>query len=417
MHPTRHRALSLLIAIAIVMQHFEVFRFGGAPMTVGLLLGVPLILAGNRTKLAPAAVVVLGFLVAYVSLVGLVERDYTASIHFFGTLALVVVSAVTVLRSRDWVGGERGMAVRRGLWIALIVVVVYSVAQVIAGAAGSEALFNPFGGHQYEYQYNPHLLAHSIPRAAGFFLEPSYDAFVIGALAVALIAIGGAPIPAVVLALAGNAAAQSATGLLLFGLILAVLALKSRRGVATAAIAGLGIVGAAFSNYLFQRIHSITDLGTSGNYRIVAPLAILRDVLTEHPLGLPLGSIYSVVPKYGLSMVGVDQTRSIDNGYYVVVYYAGWLGLLLVLVAFALVLRRLAALRVGQLYDWIVPLWLFGSFAFSGGIVAPEFAFMSALVIGARGFRARELVDDRRAGEFGPSLGRGGYALGPARHQ
>ncbi|NMM35753.1 MAG: hypothetical protein HHJ13_17515 [Phycicoccus sp.] len=406
--------MSLAVATAIVMQHFEVFQFAGAAVTVGLLLGVPLIWLGNRGRLAPTAVVVLAFMVAYVSIVGFVEKDYTTAAHFFGTLSLLLVSAVTLTRSREWISNESAIAVRRGLWIALVVIVLYSVAQTITGAAGSAALFNPFGGHQYAYEYNPHLEANPIPRAAGFFLEPSYDAFVIGATAVALIAIGGAPLPAVALALAGNAAAQSATGFLLFGVVLVVLGLKSRPRVAVAAIAALVVAAVTFGDNLVLRIQSVADFGSSGNYRLVAPLVIVRNVLTEHPLGLPLGSIYSVVPKYGLSMAGVDQTRSIDNGYYVIIYYAGWLGLLLLLAAFAFVAARLVASSVGRLHDWIVPLWVLGSLAFSGGVVAPEFAFMSAVVIGAWGVRAREVGNGRLDREISPAIGSGGNFSGSA---
>ena len=78
-------------------------------------------------------------------------------------------------------------------------------------------------------------------------------------------------------------------------------------------------------------------------------------------------------------MAGVQAT-SLDNGFYVVVFYFGWLGILLLLTLLYSVLKISRSSGLGS-YNWIAPIWLFSSLFFSGGIVAPEFGIMSFLVI------------------------------------
>ncbi|XAS66648.1 putative colanic acid polymerase WcaD [Micrococcaceae bacterium Sec5.7] len=268
--------------------------------------------------------------------------------------------------------------------LALCVVVLLSVAQAATGHLGSEALFNPFGAYQFQHQYNPHLEFVSVPRAHGFFLEPSYDAFVIGTLTVALLCRRDHFRSTLALALLGMAACQSATGLILILGIAFLIAIRSRPRISIPVTFGVALLLLSFGNYLISRLESIGNVGSSGNYRLIAPLQVLGDVLTAHPLGMPFGSIYEIISTYGLQMDGVEQTISLDNGIYVIVYYFGWIGLVAIgtlgVWALVSVFRRLR-ISEDREYDWIVPLWLFAALLFSGGIMAPEYGIMTWLII------------------------------------
>jgi putative colanic acid polymerase len=365
-----------------LLQHFEIAPIGGYPVTAGMLAGLILVIITTKHPNWLALGLVTSAVTFACSLAAI--TDSAADIaHFFRTYGLVMV--VTLIVTIALTGSNSLVADMKNwsgvLMTALIAIVILSVAQVITGALGSSALFNIFGSHQYLYPYNPYLAFNPIPRAQGLFLEPSYDAFVIGSLSVALLAIGSRKILVTVLAAIGLAACQSATGLVVLFAIVALVALRSRPAAGISlVIAGWGFYTYA-GQYLVGRLGSITVTASSGNYRLLAPLAVLRDVIDAHPLGRALGSIQGVVSGYGLQN-GADVGSSLDNGFYVIVYYFGWLGIVGILawisITFVMMVR---SIRASGGLAWIVPSWILATMFFSGGIVLPEFALMTWMVL------------------------------------
>ncbi|MFP7761485.1 putative colanic acid polymerase WcaD [Marisediminicola sp. LYQ85] len=401
----RAKATGALLFAAVVFQHFELFQLSSFRVTVGFLVGSCVLLVASKRIPLVRLSVTWAVLIGLSALAALLAPAFADPANYFSTLGLLLVTSGFIVLASAGLRTELVNAAEFWSWIraSLIVVVGLSVGQVITGALGSDRLFNIFGEFQFQNQYMPYLEFVTVPRAQGFFLEPSYNAFVIASLATALLCTGKAVRLTIVLALSGLAAAQSATGLLVFLAIVALIGIRSRpRTAVPIAVAALALVG-VLGGSLIDRLASITDTGSSANYRLLAPLEVVADVLQSYPFGLPLGSIYDVVRTYGLTMFGVQETASLDNGIYVVIYYFGWLGLVAVLAmaawAIANALRPLKGVNSG--YEWVVPAWLLGSLIFSGGIVAPEFGIMTWIVVVAY----VGAVERRRASGHGSEVG------------
>lgn len=369
-----------LVFITVIFQHFQLFTVLGYEVTIGSLSGI-LMVALLLHKVNYGIIIPTWIFVATLTAAAALFSSETEAGGYLSTLALFLLSSLIVSSAfgeqKWWTFSSTWFT--RALLLALIATVALSVGQVVLGYLGSDALFNPFGDHQFLHKYQANIGLVEFPRAHGFFLEPSYDAFVIGALAATLISLRRFVRLTAVLSVVGLIACQSATGLVLLVVISVLIALRSRPAIALGAGAAVSGVIIFTGDYLWIRLASSGTEGSSAHYRIVAPLQVISDVLHTHPLGMPLGSIEKVVGSYGLGMAGV-QAKSLDNGFYVIIFYFGWAGVILLLVLLHAVLK-LASKTGTTGYAWIAPLWLFSSLFFSGGIMAPEFALMSFLVI------------------------------------
>lgn len=369
-----------LVFVTAIFQHFQIFTILSYEVTVGSLSGI-LMVAMLLRKVNFGLIIPVWALVATLTAAAALFSGETDAKGYLSTLALFLLSSLIVSSAFS----EQKWDIFSSAWftyailLALMAIVTLSLGQVVLGYLGSDALFNPFGDHQYLHKYQANIGLVQFPRAHGFYLEPSYDAFVIGALTATLISLRRFVRTTAVLCVLGLIACQSATGLVLLVVITVLIALRSRPAIALGAGAVIGGVIVFTGDYLWIRLASSGTEGSSAYYRIVAPLRVISDVLHTHPLGMPLGSIERVIGSYGLEMAGV-QAKSLDNGFYVVIFYFGWIGVILLLLLLYAVLK-LASKTDSTGYAWIAPLWIFSSLFFSGGIVAPEFALMSFLVI------------------------------------
>lgn len=378
--------ISLLTAAFVLLEHFQVAKVGDYPITLGLFLGVVLVISVSTRMAMSNVIVVLGIAVVPNALVQIAAPSTReGSLSFFQTLALFVFAAIVIAQcKRGTVRSEAVPAMLRGAFVALLIVVLLCVLQVVTGARGSLQWFNPFGEHQYLYEYNPHLEFNPIPRAAGFYLEPSYAAFVIGSLSVALLAQGYRKVPVWVLAGAGLLAVRSATGLILFGVVALVVIFVGKSRLKLLALIILAVLTSLALPYLAGRLDSTFTAGSSAYYRLIGPLQILRDTLVHFPLGHPYGSLRNTVADYGI-LNGAAAGDSLDNGFYVIVFYFGWLGLVASIGLATWALANLArAVRTGSVAQAIVPIWTVGSLLFSGGIMLPEYVFTLWVIFATR---------------------------------
>lgn len=378
--------VSLLTTAFVLLEHFQVGKVGDYPITMGLFLGIVLVISVSPTLAMSNVVIALGIAVvpnALVQIAAPSTREGSSS--FFQTLALFVFAAVVIGQCRR--GTIRPAAVPamlRGAFFALVIVVALCVLQVATGARGSVQWFNPFGEHQYLYEYDPHLEFNPIPRAAGFYLEPSYAAFVIGSLAVALLAQGYRKAPVWVLAGAGLLAVRSATGLILFGVVALMVIFVGKSRLKVVALIVLAVLTSLALPYLSGRLDSTFTTGSSAYYRLIGPLQILGDTLVHFPLGHPYGSLRNTVADYGI-LNGAAAGDSLDNGFYVIVFYFGWLGLIASITLGSWALVSVArGLRTGSVAQAVLPFWAVGSLLFSGGIMLPEYVFTLWLVFATR---------------------------------
>ena len=327
----RRRAIAVLVVAGFIGLHFQFVTIGGVQFTIGMvLIPVALTMVGGLKALSPFAAVAglsAGFIVTARALLdeptstggpGLGSAGQ-AAIGLF--LFVLTAGAVWRLNPNRW----RGFC--EGCYLSLLTVAALCCAQALTGALGNEFLFNPFRGHQYLNQYDPGGSYTRFPRAAGFYLEPSFAALVGIALAVPLVLSKYHVRRVVVAAFLTVLASQSATGLLVLIALIFVYVLSSRGrgkfGILVMATSVVALVGP----YIVLRLQSIQTAGSSGAYRVSAPVEIIRDVLGEYPFGRPFGSLNSVVRSYAIYN-GADVGTSLDNGYYVVVYYFGWVGVI-----------------------------------------------------------------------------------------
>jgi putative colanic acid polymerase len=377
-----YRREAWLLAIAIIGQHFMIVQAAGYPVTLGLIIGVPLILLLSRGGYATRLILALSVVVALTSSAALVTRmEGSDPLSFSRTLALFILAVAVVIAGSAGLdpGFVRSTAFSSAISTTLLIVVGLSVLQVAAGSLGSEAFFNVFGRFQYLYEYQPYLQFNPIPRAQGFFLEPSYDAFVIGTLTLISLLTGRHFRGTAAIGILGVVMSRSATGLLLLIIVGVVVALRSRPGASILVLTGLAVVGLASGSYLQARLQSFSTSGSSTNYRLVAPLQVLQDTLLETPIGHALGSVSNILLGYDLYN-GAELGTSLDNGLYVFVFYFGWVGILLIAGLAVLAARAMLRHR-SSTWGAVAPLWLFGTLFFSGGIMLPEYAVMIALLI------------------------------------
>lgn len=381
------RPLMLAVSAAIIFQHFTLLEVANFPVTLGFLVATVIVVRGFNGQRAGQVMLAMTFVIAWLAATALFSIRVATPDQYFSSFALALIA--TFFYAAGYHGtpynSRQVEAISRGIFFALCAISAVSVAQVATGAAGSESLFNLWGDRQYQYKYDPTLAYYDIPRAQGFFLEPSYNAFVIGSCAVALIVLGFRRAAVAAIAIVGLLASQSATGMIIAGAILLLTALKASVRVRVLVITVSVPLVLLSLGGLAARIASISEVGSSGNYRVLAPLPIIADILENHPLGLPLGSIYDVVPTYGLVMNGVAEAVSIDTGHYVLIYYLGWLGVALLLIGGVWVARDFFAPESNvDSWVWMASFWVFTALVFTGAIIAPEFAFMIWIVLIAR---------------------------------
>ncbi|CAN5417666.1 hypothetical protein BH10ACT10_BH10ACT10_01740 [soil metagenome] len=376
------RLVTFLTMCLVVGQHFQFATVAGYPATIGLVAGLVLWISVQR-GLPTARGVLLSITPLLVALLAaFFTNDLFSSFEFIKTASLLTLAVVVLSTTTSRTDLEKitGPGLRQGLFLSLILVSTLSVAQAVTGARGYTLFFNPFGAHQYLHEYDPLLAYTSIPRAHGFYLEPSYDAFVLCTVALILIGLNYRPRLVALLFVGGLLATQSATGLLLTGILAMILLLRAKLTSGLFIVAGLGLATWFVGDYLRARLASASDIGSSTNYRLVAPLRLMSDTLTNAPLGHPLGSIQTIVGEYHL-LLGSERGTSLDNGVYVIVYYFSWMGVLALATCAVLAAVSAYRHRDWRTIAWVTPIWLLGSLLFSGAVVAPEFVLMAWLTI------------------------------------
>ena len=372
---------------SIVFLHFEFLSIGGYPLTVAPL-AIALVLRCNALKrhwpvlLVTLVVISLGTPVvtalAYRMPVNWTEYLRTYLLWFFAVAALALgISRPLTGRERSWLGA--------GCFAALVIVSTFSLMQRLLALDGSTALYNPWKSHQYLYNYDlrAHLLA---LRAPAFFLEPSFNALVITSLLFILLLLRYRVVWAFGFAILGLQCAASVSGFAILALLglMSTRILPRGRGAGMVVVRRLSILTLIALSlwishaYLTQRVSSASIVGSSTQYRLIAPLPVLQDVLGNSPLGAPLGSVQQVLPKYDL-LNGQVVGSTLDNGLYLLVYYFGWIALAMgVILGLRLLFDKPRENQFG-VRSFVAFSLL--TLANTGGIVLPEFIFLYLLVI------------------------------------
>jgi putative colanic acid polymerase len=401
------RGLSALpFTLCVVTSHFVLFDFYGFPVTPAI--AVILLVAFFHFRWMPSPPVLLGWLLlcTYPALVAFTRLDSLDWIEFFRTYALWVF-AVTAIVVAATGRIRRRAPVAFGNWAvqALATVTVFSAVQVLSASRGSALLYRPFGENTYFGGYDVYNRSSDI-RASGFYLEPSFNAFVANLL-LSVVLLHGSKAErrvGILLAVISLVLTRSLAGAV--GLIV-VLLLRLGYGHGRAGLVWLAgtllvvpiVLMSGPLDWLVARISTVTVEGSSANYRLLAPLQVLQDVFLNSPIGVPLGSIEATFASYDL-LNGADRGTSLDNGVYLVIFYTGFFGVCFLIactvqaVVLVLYRRRRSGVAV------VVGLVMLG---YSGGILLPEFVLGFGLFIYAWRTRPEGAVDANSGAPVEPS--------------
>jgi putative colanic acid polymerase len=378
----RTRVLSLGSALAIIGLHFELARLGGLPVTVAPFTATIILRATTTLRVPPLAASLLCGVMGYALAIFLITPDGLTATEFFRSFSLLAFSAIVMLSavtlplrgSGDWLA----MSAR----IVLRIVAPFSTAQfLLYEFLANPALYNPWREHQYLYPYDV-ASQFGVTRAQGFYLEPSFNAFVLTAVFAILMLRRRIGMSDYVLLCIGLLTTRSLIGLLIsFTLLFLLLAgprFAHRPYLRPLVLGLLPIFMWGALAYIVNRIETVSIVGSSAHYRIIAPLNMITDVLRTRYFGMPLGSVDHVYRTYGV-LNGSEVGNSLDNGLYVVIFYFGWPGLI-ALLAGALTIT-LFLLRQPSSRAITAMLFVFCSLVFSGGIFLPDYQFIIALVV------------------------------------
>lgn len=376
-------ATAALFVAAVVFQHFQIGLPAGYPLTVGAMLAPLLVVALTRRFDLRLAGIVIGTIITLTCLAAIFDPLHATVFKYVKSTGLCVVTVAFLLAALDgleprWPGRWRLVDVVLG---TLGIVTAMCTAQAVTSFVGIDVLFNPWGPYQYLYPYELWLSPGTFYRTEAFYLEPSYAALTITFLLAAALCLGGRDRWAIGLGVLGVMCTQSATGLGVTLLMLLLWGLASKTGRLLSIVMS-GVMMFAAGGYLLSRLGSASESNSSAYYRLVAPLGLISDVLTKVPLGRPMGSVEQVVAEAAL-VNGTDAGSTIDNGYFLVMYYFGWAGVVFCFVMMGYLLW--AMYRAERRQDGSGPAigWLFACWYFNGGIFLPEFAMMMWFVLAA----------------------------------
>jgi putative colanic acid polymerase len=376
------RTFAVVIALAVITLHLELTQISGFPLTIAPLAALLVMRRATRPLIPELTIVSACGVLVYALFVFHISSDENSTTDFvrtFGLLAfsLLVSLSVTTLPLRgsgEWLA----TSARLILWV----VSLFSVAQfLLFEAHGNPLLYNPWREHQYFYSYDV-ANQFGVTRAQGFYLEPSFNALVlITGFAILMLRKKVRAFDYAFLSV-GLLVTRSLAGLLVaFTLSLTILIgprFTHHRYLRALVLIFLPVFAWIASTYVVNRVETVSVVGSSVNYRVVAPLRMVTDVLKTHILGMPLGSVDRVYRTYGV-LNGTDVGSSLDNGMYLIVFYFGWPGL--VLLAAGALMSCFYLLRHPGDRAIVAILFVFASLTFSGGILLPEYQLLIALVI------------------------------------
>jgi putative colanic acid polymerase len=379
---TSSRAFALIIALALIALHLELVTIAGFPLTCAPVIALLVVCRTTKPRVPLLAAIAVCGLFAYVLGVFLLSSSDISTAEFVRTLSLLAFSTLVCLSVATLPLRGSGEWLTISARVVLCVVSLFSLAQFfLFEVHGSPLLYNPWRQHQYLYSYD---VAHQygVTRAQGFYLEPSFNALVLTSAFVILLLRKKSRAMDYALISVGLLTTRSMAGLLIaFTLFLAILFgshFANRQYLRALVLVLLPILIWGASTYITRRVETVSVVGSSVHYRVVAPVQMISDVLKTHHFGMPLGSVDRVYLTYGV-LNGTKVGNSLDNGLYLLVYYFGWTGLILLCSgAFAIILYFL---RHPDDRKVLAMLFVFGSLIFTGGILLPDYQLLIALVV------------------------------------
>lgn len=380
-----------ILAVVIVFLHFTFTYVAGFAVTLGFLasfLLFPLLLSERTIK---PAIIWLALLV-FVSLIQIqqLDRHEVDILEYLKTFLLILYNGL--LWVFCWKGRFRFSmrGVVAGVNLAFLCVAIIAIAQNLSYRLfGSSFLFGILGDFSYRGVAHAALTQGTV-RSYAFYLEPSYCALVLFCLFVILCAARALRWIHYLAFVGGIVAVSSLSGIIAAVSILLLSYFKTindgRRAkvflgafiVGTMLIlVGLAVSGSD-SSYVASRLSESSHAGSSTYYRLIAPMVVITETLSFYPFGRGLGNVEWVVQSYGLMHAG-RVGNSIDNAYYLIVFYFGWLGLIFIVLLFAKTIYEVFRGRFESAMMWM---FVVVSMNFTGGgVFNAEYGLLLGLSI------------------------------------
>jgi putative colanic acid polymerase len=263
---------------------------------------------------------------------------------------------------------------------ALLILASISVLQAVLGYRFGSFVTSPLGEFSYQYQYKADLNS-TITRASGLYSEPSFNALVCLSLLPIVLSIKDKKKRIVYSIISSGymISTYSLTGIVSLGLIFLLWSWEDRK-IRLFPILSFAVLFLFTSNYVYSRWQSLTVDGSSANYRIVAPLRAILEVIPNNLMGIPLGSLEVTIRKFEF-LNGNRVGSSVDNGYLLLVLYFGLIGVVGVIFILMSTLQMAARMHRKKMYGWQMILVPSMALNFNGGIFLPDFLCVLTLVI------------------------------------
>jgi len=373
----------IYIIFTIIFLHFVIFRPLNFPFTFGLIGCLILIPALHKSALnkkfldyAVFAIVIIVFHAPE-----LIQSHFDL-FEYLKTYALWTFTAIVILSFASLEQKGEGDCVAPAAFFSLVLISLFTVIQSYFASNGSVDILNIFGERQYFGVIDTATLMQDEKyRPPGFYLEPSFCAYVATSLLAICLISGYRIIAASIFAFLAVFSIQSLTGILSFFFTYIVyIIVRNRVKFSDFLIGAIGVsiflafIMEFYGDYVILRYEQVFTPGTSTYYRTVALIPVLLDTLVNAPFGNPFGRVQEVVSSYNIPH-GVSFGTSIDNGIYLLVFYFGYASILI----FWLVFSAFLKIKNERKYVAMVAI-LFGCF-FNGGIMLPEFGLISGLIL------------------------------------
>ena len=398
-YKSKSTATIILITIGIIFLNFVLARPLNYPLTIApiiVLTILPLTLSFKKKSLRYFLVWIT--VVAFVLLKSIWDLFSISDtqLQFFKTFLLWLFNwtcflALIVLPIKSRIKLPQLSKTYTYLFAAISITCAAQL--IIYKITGNIGIFNLWGDRSYADQgYVTKVIEFGALKTTAFYFEPAFCALVMYTLLTARqlsSKVSYIYFPAI---LAAFYITGSFSGVLCALLVLITAVIfpdnSSKKTKNLKIIIGLLVFVFAFyflADLITTRSMQVFDSSTSTYYRLIAPLAILKDVLTEHPFGMLFGVMESDIQRYSLSN-GAAIGKTIDNGWYLLTYYFGWIGILLFISYISIGLHLALKYRNGSIEAFQ---FLLLSPFFTGAVFSPEFLFLQALVIFT--FKQRQL--------------------------
>lgn len=353
-----------------------------APMAISLFMVRHFYLNFNTTKISLIFILIFWPIIiffvylVFIKSIEITEFVTTYFLWLFGCVVVTFGCLSQLKKVRDY---------STAYFFILLFIVIFSILQVLMlRIFNSALLYNPFGVFTYFSQYSlDNVFSLTGPRAYGLFLEPSYNAFIMFFLMSSILINLNSKYRfyTCILGSVGILFTASASGILLTFILFFLLAWMTiiRNNIVRVFL--LMFVPFLFflmiPEELMIRLNEVNLEGTSGYWRLVAPIRIIYEAISVLPIGLPFGQINEFVYNLGIYHGGQKGT-SLDNGFAVLFFYFGLFAFVFALcVIYNLFVSVYSRNYRGAVFWWFV----FASLQFSGGIFLPEFIYPLLLIL------------------------------------